>query len=75
MTIVTKDGRRFHKYIEHAIGSVEVPMTDAQLEAKFADLVVDILPKAQARQLMDLCWNVSELPRAAAIASAATVRA
>ena len=38
MTIVLKDGRQLHRYIEHAIGSVEMPMTDQQLETKFADL-------------------------------------
>ena len=34
MTIVLKDGRTLHRFIEHAIGSVEVPMTDKQLEAQ-----------------------------------------
>jgi 2-methylcitrate dehydratase PrpD len=71
MTIVLKDGRRLHKFIEHAIGSVEVPMTDQQLEVKFSDLVDGILPKAQARRLMDACWQVEQLPGADAIAKAA----
>ena len=74
MTIVLTDGRRLHKYIEHAIGSVEVPMTDAQLETKFADLADGILPKAQARMLMDTCWQVEKLPAAGAIAKAAVVK-
>ena len=38
LTITLNDGRKLHKYIEHAIGSVEVPMTTAQLKTKFADL-------------------------------------
>jgi hypothetical protein len=37
MTIVLKDGRALHRFIAHAIGSVEVPMADRQLEDKFAD--------------------------------------
>jgi hypothetical protein len=37
MTIVLKDGRTLRRFIAHAIGSVEVPMTDKQLEDKFAD--------------------------------------
>src|SRR5258705_6293810 len=28
MTIVLKDGKTLHRYIAHAIGSTEVPMTD-----------------------------------------------
>ena len=71
MTITLKDGRTLHKSIEHAIGSVEVPMTDAQLEAKFADLADGILSKPRVRALMDACWGVEKLASAAAIAKAA----
>jgi 2-methylcitrate dehydratase PrpD len=71
MTIVLKDGRRFHKFIEHAVGSLEVPMTDQQLETKFADLADGILPKAQVRRLMDACWQVEQLSAAGMIAKAA----
>jgi 2-methylcitrate dehydratase PrpD len=68
MTIVLKDGRTLHRYIEHAIGSVEMPMTDRQLETKFADLADGILPAAAIRRVMDACWNVENLPDAAEIA-------
>jgi 2-methylcitrate dehydratase PrpD len=68
MTIVLKDGRTLHRFIEHAIGSVEVPMTDRQLEVKFADLIDGILPAAQSRKLMDICWKIEQEPSAAIIA-------
>jgi 2-methylcitrate dehydratase PrpD len=71
MTITLNDGRKLHSYIEHAVGSVEVPMSDAQLEAKFADLAEGILPRAQARRLMDACWQVEQAKAAAQIARAA----
>ena len=61
MTIVLKDGRSLHKYIEHAIGSLEVPMSNQALEKKFADLAEGIIPAAQARRVMDLCWGVEKL--------------
>jgi 2-methylcitrate dehydratase PrpD len=67
MTITLTDGRKLHKYIEHAVGSVEVPMSDAQLEAKFADLAEGILPAAQARRLMDALWQVERAPAAGRI--------
>jgi 2-methylcitrate dehydratase PrpD len=70
MSVVLKDGRTLHKYIEHAVGSLEVPMTDQQLEVKFADLAEGILPAARIRQVMDLCWNVENLASAAEIARA-----
>jgi 2-methylcitrate dehydratase PrpD len=61
MVIVLKDGRSLHKYIEHAVGSLEVPMTDQALEKKFADLADGIIPADQARRVMDLCWGVEKL--------------
>jgi 2-methylcitrate dehydratase PrpD len=71
LTIVLKDGRKLNRFIQHAVGSVEVPMTDQALETKFSDLAEGILPQAQIRKLMDTCWNVEKLPNAAAIAKAA----
>jgi 2-methylcitrate dehydratase PrpD len=72
ITIALKDGRRLEKFIEHAIGSVEKPMSDAALEAKFTDLAAGILPPDQIRRLMDLCWNIDDLHAAAEVAKAAT---
>ncbi|GLH76099.1 hypothetical protein SSBR45G_10070 [Bradyrhizobium sp. SSBR45G] len=68
MTIVLKDGRTLSRRIEHAVGSVEVPMTDRQLEAKFSDLADGIVPAASIRRIMDACWNVESLSNAADIA-------
>ena len=73
LTIVLKDGRKLHKYIEHAIGSIEVPMTDSALETKFSDLAEGILPASQIRRLLDVCRGVEKLPNAAAIAQAAVL--
>jgi 2-methylcitrate dehydratase PrpD len=68
--VVLKDGRRLEKFIEHALGSVKNPMTDAMLEAKFLDLAEGVLPQAKARRLMDLCWKVETLANPAVIAKA-----
>jgi 2-methylcitrate dehydratase PrpD len=68
MTVVLKDGRQLHRYIEHAVGSVEVPMTDKQLEVKFTDLADGILPAPAIRRAMDACWNVEGLSDVAEIA-------
>ena len=67
------DSLILEKFIEHAVGSAKNPMTDAQLEAKFAGLAEGILPPDRARRVMDLCWKVEALPDAAQLArSAAT---
>src|SRR5262249_14010825 len=68
MTVVLTDGRQIHRFIEHAVGSVEGPMTDKQLEAKFSDLAEGIIPASSIRKVMDACWDVESLPNAAEIA-------
>ena len=71
MAITLKDGRKLHKFIAHAIGSFEVPMTDQQLEVKFSGLAEGILSPEQARRLMSNCWQVAQLGDASQIAKAA----
>jgi 2-methylcitrate dehydratase PrpD len=70
-TVTLKDGRKLEQFIEHAIGSMENPMTDAALEAKFTDLADGVLPAARARRLLELCWKAEGLSSAADIAKAA----
>src|SRR5262245_28716488 len=72
-TVTLKDGRTLEKFVEHVVGSLERPMSDADLEAKFAGLADGVLPPAQARKLMDLCWKLETLPNAAQIAASARV--
>ncbi|MDE2625009.1 MAG: MmgE/PrpD family protein [Betaproteobacteria bacterium] len=71
MLLVLADGRKLYRHIAHAVGSLEVPMSDRQLESKFMDLAEGILPPDQIQRLMNTCWNVADLPDAAAIAQAA----
>jgi 2-methylcitrate dehydratase PrpD len=71
MTIVLKDGRTLQRHIEHAIGSLDAPMTDSALEVKFTDLADGILPASVVRQVIDLCWKIETLPDAGEIARAA----
>ena len=69
--ITLKDGRRIEQHIEQVVGSVERPMSDADLDRKFLDLADGVLPLPQARQLLDLCRTVDKLPRAGELARAA----
>jgi 2-methylcitrate dehydratase PrpD len=69
--ITLRDGRVLTHAVEHVVGSLERPMSDADLEAKFLDLAKDVLPDAQARTLLEMCWKVESLPSVAALAKAA----
>ena len=72
ITITTTDGARFEKFVEHAVGSLQQPMSDAALEAKFAGLADGVLTSDRIRRVMELCWNIDQLPEASALPRAAT---
>jgi 2-methylcitrate dehydratase PrpD len=61
VTAVLKDGRREHVFVKHAIGSLERPMTDADLERKFHSLADHTIGEARASKLIEACWKVAEL--------------
>ena len=72
-TITLADGRRLETFVEHVVGSLERPMSDSDLEAKFTGLADEVLAAPRGRVLMDLCWTIDTLPNAAALARAAAV--
>jgi hypothetical protein len=61
------------KFVEHAVGSLDHPMSDRDLEAKFTGLANGVLPAEKQRRLIDLCWDIAGLPDASAIAHAAAL--
>jgi 2-methylcitrate dehydratase PrpD len=70
VTINLKSGKSLEKYVEHAVGSLGRPMSDADLEAKFRGLCANILSKDEAGKLIRLCWDVEKLKDAAELARA-----
>jgi len=64
ITLTLRDGRSVHKRVEHAIGSLQRPMSDAALREKFHRLVDPILGAEAADVLIASCV---ELPQAASV--------
>jgi 2-methylcitrate dehydratase PrpD len=60
VTAVLADGRRIRVFVEHAIGSLQKPMSDAQLEAKFHGLSDPVLGEAATARLIAACWGLGE---------------
>jgi 2-methylcitrate dehydratase PrpD len=60
VTAFLRDGRREHVFVAHAIGSLERPMSDADLEVKFRALVEPVLGAARATALIGACWRLGE---------------
>ncbi len=56
-----KDGRQIDVEVEHAIGSMQNPLTDPQLEAKFHNLVKPVLGEARAGEITGLCRGLGSL--------------
>jgi 2-methylcitrate dehydratase PrpD len=70
VSIKLKNGKTVEKYVEHAVGSLARPMSDADLEAKFRGLCKDILSDGETGKLIGLCWDVGKLKDAAEVARA-----
>jgi 2-methylcitrate dehydratase PrpD len=71
VTVTMMDGQRYTSLIEHGIGSAGRPMTDAELEVKFAGMAVPVLGEARTKALMAQCWDSVALGDAGDLARAA----
>ena len=56
------DGRSVKVHVEHAIGSLQKPMTDADLERKFHDLSDPILGADKSKDILAACWRLGDAP-------------
>jgi 2-methylcitrate dehydratase PrpD len=72
VTIHCSDGRRLHLRVEDAIGSLQRPMSDSDLERKFHGLVDPILGADRAARLVDVCRTLGDASDVEALKAAAT---
>ena len=75
VTAVLKDGQRVHVFVAHAIGSLQNPMTDANLKAKFHGLSDPVLGAAQTAELINACWSIATAADLRPLAALAAPRA
>src|SRR5262249_12309322 len=59
--IVLKDGRRFKKHVLLPKGFGTDPLTDKELEEKFADQASLYMEKSQIQKIFDAVWSVDKL--------------
>ena len=64
VAITLKDGRRLEKRVLNAIGTLERPMSDADLETKFLELAAASHSNREAREMIELAWRLDTLPDA-----------
>lgn len=61
VTAVLRDGRRVHVFVEHAIGSLQRPLSDAALGSKFSDQAAPVLGAARTAELIAACRRLGEI--------------
>jgi 2-methylcitrate dehydratase PrpD len=59
--VTMRDGTQLTKHVEHAIGNIKRPMSDADIEAKLRDLANRVIPPTQTERLIALCWEFDRL--------------
>ena len=60
VTVHLKGGRKEHVHVDHAIGSLERPMSDTDLEAKFHGLTDPVIGAAKSKAVIDACWKLAD---------------
>jgi len=55
------DGRRLTKFVEQSLGNIHRPLSDRQLEDKFRDQAVLVLPAGDVEAVIQLCWRIDQL--------------
>jgi len=69
VTALLADGRKVHVFVEHAIGSLQRPMSDEDLERKFRGMADPILGAGRTAELIQACWRLSDVEDLAALAT------
>ena len=68
LTLTTTDGRTLERHVEHAVGSLERPLTNAELEEKYRQLTKTVLPQPQSERLLTMAWQLESSPDVAQLA-------
>ena len=58
LKVMLANGTVVEQHVDYALGSVERPLSDNDLNLKLADLTQDVLPSDRAELLAKFCWNI-----------------
>lgn len=64
VVVLTKDGKRHHRYIDEPLGSARHPLGDDALIEKFQSLAGPVIGNAQANQMCAVIWALDEIDKA-----------
>jgi len=60
VTVTLAGGRKARVHVDHAVGSLEKPLSDAQLAAKFQSLAEPVIGKEKAQSAIDASWKLAD---------------
>jgi 2-methylcitrate dehydratase PrpD len=65
------DGQTHEHFVEQSIGNIHRPLSDRQLDQKFRDQAMIVLPEAKVEALLERCWRMDSLDSLATVFEAA----
>jgi 2-methylcitrate dehydratase PrpD len=65
------DGQTHEHFVEQSIGNIHRPLSDRQLDQKFRDQAMIVLPEAKVEALLERCWRMDSLDSLATVLDAA----
>ncbi|HUQ28572.1 MAG TPA: MmgE/PrpD family protein [Usitatibacter sp.] len=70
-TVSLRGGKQVHLRVDHAVGSLKRPLSDADLEAKFHSLADPVLGSHKTGAVIANCWKLAEAKTVDALVAAA----
>ena len=61
LEVELRDGRKLSKFVAQSLGNIHRPLTDKQLDEKFRDQAVLVLPERDVESIIQLCWKIDQL--------------
>ena len=61
VNITTKDGRTLTRQLDYPKGDPRNPLTDTEIEEKFAALAEGVLSESAQQKLKDAIWNLEKI--------------
>lgn len=62
MTVTMVSGEKLVSQVDYPKGSIQVPMSDAEIEQKFRTLAVPVVGEQRADQISRMVWSLPTLP-------------
>ena len=59
--VLTRSGQRLVEIASYPKGHARNPLSDAEIESKFADLCENLLPSAQRESILRALWNIDQV--------------